>query len=83
MADKFEYFVRRTGSTTFEVAKFPSMGGGEQPERIYKVSYNAARDDGKCDCPAGMYRGTGKNDKHVQIVKEWIKGGEQILAIIR
>lgn len=85
MADKFEYYVRRKEGINYEVAKFPSMGGGEQPERVYYVIYDPSRtpERGRCDCPAGMYRQTGVNDKHVQIVKEWIQGGEKMIAIIR
>jgi len=41
------------------------------------------RSRGKCDCPAGTYRQTGIKDKHVQIVRDWIAGGEQVAALLR
>lgn len=84
-AEKFEYYVRRRGEITFEVAKFREMTGGEQPLVVYNVVYDPSRNPprGKCDCPAGTYRQTGVNDKHVQIVREWIEKGEQIMAVIR
>lgn len=82
MPEKFEYYVRRIDEVTFEVAKFRDMSGGEQPSRVYTVNWNAARGTGKCNCPAGSYRGTGKNDKHVLMVQQWIAGGEKVTAII-
>jgi len=85
MAKTFEYYVRRTGEIAFEVSKFDSMEGGSQPLVTYKVIYDPSRNPprGKCDCPAGMYRQTGIKDKHVQIVREWIEGGEKTIAVIR
>lgn len=82
MAEKFEYYVRRIGEINYEVAKFSSMTGGEQPLVVYKVVYDPSRGRGKCDCPAGTYRQTGINDKHVKIVQQWIAGGEQATAIL-
>lgn len=80
---KYEYYVRRVGEVNYEVSKFDSMAGGAQPLVVYKVIYEPGRLRGKCDCPAGTYRQTGIKDKHVQIVKEWIEGGEQLCAILR
>jgi len=81
--EKFEYYVRRLGEINYEVAKFSSMSGGEQPLVVYNVVYDPVRARGKCDCPAGTYRQTGINDKHVQIVRDWIAGGEQLTALLR
>jgi len=83
VATKFEYYVRRLGVINYEVAKFGSMTGGEQPLVVYKVIYDPSRNRGLCDCPAGMYRGTGILDKHVRIVQDWIAGGEQEIALLR
>lgn len=81
MAERFEYYVRRTGEATFEVSKFPEGdSGGAQPLRVYKVVYTGTR--GKCDCPAGMYRGMGMEDKHVKLVQRWIKDGEQLQGYV-
>lgn len=85
MATKdFEYFIRRVvhkpgskneGLNQFEVAKFNSMVGGEQPQRVYTVTISKLN-QGKCDCPAGMYRGTGDSDKHVRMVRSWLAANE-------
>lgn len=80
--EQFEYYVQQVDETHFKVAKFREMAGGEQPIHVYGVVYNAARDTGKCDCPAGTYRGTGKEDKHVKMVKQWLASGKKISAII-
>ena len=76
-----EYYIRRTGEITFAVAKFNSMTGGEQPLAVYSVIWDPSRNRGKCDCPAGMYRGTGADDKHVKMVRDWITQGELAMTI--
>lgn len=82
MAKKYEYYVRRTGPKEFEVSKFDSMEGGDQPLATYNITYDSHSQKGKCNCQAATYRGTGSNDKHVGIVRDWITGGERATAII-
>lgn len=79
---QFEYYVRQIDEVNYEVAKFASMDGGEQPINVYNVVWNAVRGTGKCNCAAGTYRGTGKEDKHVKMVRQWIDGGKQVTAIV-
>lgn len=77
----YEYYVKRLGPNAFEVAKFPAGFGGDQPLVVYNVMYSPDGNLGKCDCPAATYRGTGKNDKHVKLVAEWVKNGDRWLPI--
>ena len=53
----------------YQVSKF---GDGAAPLQVYTVTYNPETGYGKCDCPAGAYRGTGSADKHVKMVKGWL-----------
>jgi hypothetical protein len=82
---QFEYYVKRTGAfdgvlELFEVAKFDSMTGGEQPVAVYTVKMHPHTGIGKCDCQAATYRGTGDKDKHVNLVRRWKQDGERIQA---
>jgi hypothetical protein len=54
----------------FTVAKF--IEGEESPSRVYTVRHTAG-DYWKCDCPAAAFRGTGRSDKHVQMVIKWLE----------
>ena len=65
-----EYYISRKGDG-YDIAKFDSMTGGEQPKAVYHITVNK-HGGMKCDCPAAMYHGTGENDKHVKMVKEWL-----------
>jgi hypothetical protein len=67
-----EYFVKQVDDVHFEVAKF-NFRVGSEPIAVYKVRYNPATGAGRCDCPAASYRGTGAEDKHVKMVKEWLE----------
>lgn len=72
---EYDYYIRRVGPTDFEVAKFEDFGG-DQPVALYKVTWDPKTGRGKCNCPAAAYRGTGVNDKHVQMVKKWVENGD-------
>lgn len=74
-AKDFEYYIKRIDATHFEVAKFATLDG-DQPLAVYRVRWDTARMSGRCDCPAGSYRGTGTNDKHVQMVAQWVSNGD-------
>jgi hypothetical protein len=53
----------------FTVTKFNDSG---ESIVTYEVVYNPETGYGKCNCPAGMYRNTNANDKHVKMVKAWL-----------
>lgn len=72
---KYEYFIKRKGPIDFEVAKFEDFGGS-QPVSLYKVVWDPHSGKGKCDCPAYVYRQMGTNDKHIQMVKQWVANGD-------
>lgn len=78
---KFEYFVKETTPGNYEVTKFDSMAGGEQPLAMYHVKYDPPRQLGKCECWPGR-RGAGPTDKHVRIVVQWIESGKTAMAIL-
>lgn len=82
MSEMMEYYITETSPGEFEVAKFSSMSGGEQPVAVYNVKYNPPRQLGRCNCPAGSYRGTANTDKHVLMVAQWITDGRplQVMA---
>lgn len=80
MATKeYEYVIRELEPGKFEVKKFDpdTINDGGQPLHTYYVLYNPPHQRGRCDCPAGTYRGTGANDRHVGFVIRWIEGGRQ------
>ena len=79
---QYEYYVRETAPGEFEVSKFDSMEGGEQPLSTYNVKYDPPRQLGKCNCHAATYRGTANIDKHVKIVERWIELGKQAIGIL-
>lgn len=83
MPKRFEYYVRHCGGIDYQVSKFDSMVGGEQPLATYDVKYNPSTGYGKCNCHAAVYRQTGSTDKHVLMVKEWIETGRKMQAIVR
>lgn len=80
MTTKYDYYVRRLGPTEFEVAKFIDFDG-DQPVSVYKVTWNSKTGKGSCDCPAATYRGTGINDKHIQLVKGWVANGDSFQKV--
>lgn len=75
-----EYIISQTGSDTYEVAKFDSLEGGEQPLAVYDVRYNPSRGIGKCNCWPGM-RGAAMNDKHVKLVVKWLAEGRPLTIL--
>lgn len=81
---RYEYYIARVPGSDrdFTVAKFDSMEGGEQPLAVYNVRYDKDKQSGKCNCHAAVYRGTGSNDKHVLMVRQWIIDGEKTTAIL-
>jgi hypothetical protein len=64
--DYTEYFIRELGKNKYEVSVWKR---GDTPSAIYTVSNIGNK--WMCDCPAR--KGT---DKHVQLVKDWIKAGK-------
>jgi hypothetical protein len=75
MSKEFDYYIRRIGPTSFEVAKFESFGG-DQPKSVYQISWDPKTQRGRCNCPAYVYRGKGVQDKHIQMVKKWVEQGD-------
>ena len=63
-----QYFIRRTGLTSYEVAKF------DPNENLPKNIYTLGKAD--CDCPS--YH---RPCKHVKMVQEWCALGEHIGVI--
>lgn len=73
--EQCEYYIGRLGPITFQVTKF--RDGDETPAAVYNVQWDETTGKGKCDCPAGTYRGTGPNDKHVKMVRNWVETVEK------
>lgn len=70
-ATSIDYVIGKlAGDYQYQVAKFADDGA---PLQVYRVMYNHETGRGRCDCPAGMYRGTGSGDKHVLMVKKWLE----------
>lgn len=65
-----DYVIREVGKDRYEVAKF--VYGCAQPTAVYTVTFNKLG-QGKCDCAAAVYRGTGDGDKHVKMVRKWLQ----------
>jgi len=68
-----EYYIRRMGPEEYQVSKF---SGNDVPDVSYTVKLATSRERGSCDCPAGMYRKKGLEDKHIQMVMRWIDANE-------
>jgi hypothetical protein len=74
MAKKeYNYVVGRLGEQLFSVAKFED--GREAPSSVYNVTFDPATGTGLCNCPAAGWRNTGSNDKHVALVRDFLKQG--------
>lgn len=71
-----EYYPARLDATHFKLAKFGDEGG-DQPENIYYISWNQAKDDMLCDCP-NRRSGRHVNDKHGKWIRSWLALGEPV-----
>lgn len=76
-----EYYVARiVGKTSmksaekeaFTVTKFE---GGDTPTGVYLVVWNKVKDQMECECP-NKRRGAHIDDKHGEVVREWLAAGE-------
>jgi len=68
------YLVKRRDSDTFEVAKFTDR---KEPEVVYVVHQHALNDF-STNSP-GFHR-MGQAEKHIKLVKHWLKDGEPTLT---
>lgn len=78
---KAEYYVARiVGKTSlksgqkefFTVTKFE---GGDEPKAVYMVVWDKSIDQMLCECP-NKRRSAHVDDKHGDIVREWLAAGE-------
>lgn len=60
------------GLATFQIAKFES--GSNTPVSVYEVEWHTLTLEWTCNCPS--FPRVGQKDKHIQLVKEWIKAGQ-------
>lgn len=64
------YLVRRIAPSEFTVAKFTDR---KEPEKVYEVT-RLKEDDWWTDSPG--YGRMGQQEKHIRLVKRWIRDGE-------
>lgn len=65
----------------FEVAKF--VEGETEPANVYDVEIQVPSGIAMCNCPAALYHGKqGDIDKHVKMVKDWIRAGMPTPCVI-
>lgn len=83
MAKTYEYYIRQLDVNDYQVSKFDSMDGGEQPLASYDIQFTPSNGRWKCNCQSAVYRQRQHLlDKHVRMVIEWINGGKSTMAII-
>lgn len=71
-----EYRITRLDDKSFKLAKFGDESG-DQPENLYFVSWDKAKDEMLCNCP-NRRRGKHVDDKHGNMVRDWLARGEPI-----